>query len=416
MSIAKLINRPSVLSTPFSTSLSAVLSPPDNTSSRHVSSSAIITTSMNKEPLSPEIPLRKPKFWTKLHDWIHRHQAATYIIAGVGLILIASLVTLAVLYQRPVQVAAPIVKKPAPKATPAVKYYSPLSGLQVDTEAATKQTVTAIMIENSPDARPQSGLKQAGVVYEAIAEGGITRFLTLHQQDKPQLIGPVRSVRMYYVDWLAPYNASVAHVGGSAASLAEVRNGSYRDIDQFFNAGSYWRATDRYAPHNVYTSFAKLDALNDAKGYTSSSFTGFSRVDGKPSDTPDATAIAINFSGPLYNTTYAYDKTSNSYARSQAGAPHLDREDGQISPSVVIALHVDMSLIMQDGNREDITTTGSGQATVFQNGTAKNVTWHKASRGAQLNFTDEAGKDVPLVRGQTWIAAVPNDNGSVSWQ
>jgi hypothetical protein len=371
---------------------------------------------MNEAPFPPVTPPKKPKFWTKLHDWIHKHQVATYIIAGVGLILIASLVTLAVLYQRPVKVAAPTAKRSAPKVVPAVKYYSPLTGLRVDNEAATKQAVTAIMIENSPDARPQSGLKQAGVVYEAIAEGGITRFLTLHQQDKPQLIGPVRSVRMYYVDWLAPYNASVAHVGGSAAALAEVRNGSYRDIDQFFNAGAYWRATDRYAPHNVYTSFEKLDALNNAKGYTSSVFTGFSRTDGKPSDTPDATSIAIDFSGPLYNTTYTYDKTSNTYARSEAGVPHLDREDGQISPSVVIALHVDMSLVMQDGNREDITTTGSGQATIFQNGIAKNVTWHKASRSAQLSFTDEAGKDVPLVRGQTWIAAVPNSNGNVSWQ
>lgn len=372
---------------------------------------------MNEEPLLPETTPKKPRFWTKLHDWIHRHQVATYIIAGVGLILIASLVTLAVLYQRPVEVAAPIVKKPVSKPAPVVqKYYSPLTGLQVNDEAATKQAVTAIMIENSPDARPQSGLKQAGVVYEAIAEGGITRFLTLHQQDKPQLIGPVRSVRMYYVDWLAPYNASVAHVGGSAAGLAEVRNGNYRDIDQFFNAGTYWRASDRYAPHNVYTSFAKLDALNQAKGYTSSSFTGFSRVDGKPSDAPDATTIAINFSGPLYNTTYAYDKASNSYLRSEGGGPHLDREDGQINPSVVIALHVDMSLVMQDGNREDITTTGSGQATIFQNGTAKNATWHKASRTAQITFTDESGADVPLVRGQTWIAAVPNGSGSVSWQ
>ncbi len=373
---------------------------------------AIITTSMNEEPLLP----KKPKFWTKLHDWIHRHPTATYIIAGVGLILIASLVTLAVLYQRPVEVATPIVKKHTPKPALAVKYYSPLTGLLVDNEAATKQAVTAIMIENSPDARPQSGIKQAGVVYEAIAEGGITRFLTLHQQDKPQLIGPVRSVRMYYVDWLAPYNASVAHVGGSAAALAEVRNGSYRDIDQFFNAGTYWRATDRYAPHNVYTSFEKLDALNQAKGYTTSDFTGFSRVDGKPSDAPTATSVAINFGGALYNTTYAYDKVSNSYARSEAGEPHLDREDGQISPNVVIAMHVDMSLVMQDGNREDITTTGSGDATIFQNGTAQNVTWHKASRAGQLNFTDEAGKDVPLVRGQTWIAAVPNGNGNVSWQ
>ena len=244
----------------------------------------------------------KPKLWTKIHNWIHKHPTGTYIIAGAGLIMVAGLVTLAMLYQRPVQVE-PAVVQVAPPKPDAPKYYSPLTGLQVDNEAATKQTVSAIMIENSIDARPQSGIKQSGVVYEAIAEGGITRFLTLHQQDKPQLIGPVRSLRMYYVDWLTPYNASVVHVGGSAAALAEVRNGQYRDVDQFFNAGAYWRSTDRYAPHNVYTSFEKIDALNAAKGYTESVFTGFSRTDGNATVTPDATSIAIDFSGPAYNTT-----------------------------------------------------------------------------------------------------------------
>jgi hypothetical protein len=358
----------------------------------------------------------KPRFWTRLHDWIHIHPVATYCIAGAGLILAATLTTVALLYQKPVQVAAPTVAKVAPKPAAPIKYYSPLTGLAVDNEAATKQAVTAIMIENSPDARPQSGLKDAGVIYEAIAEGGITRFLTLHQQDKPQLIGPVRSVRMYYVDWLAPYNASIAHVGGSAAALSEVRNGSYRDIDQFFNASTYWRATDRYAPHNVYTSFAKLDALNQAKGYTESHFTGFSRVDAKPSSTPTATTINVSISGPLYDSSYSYNKADNTYLRSQAGAPHLDREGGQIAPSVVIAMKVNMSLTLEDGYRESITTTGSGKATIFQNGTAQDVTWHKADRQSQITFTDANGNDVPLVRGQTWIAAIPNGSGSVTWQ
>lgn len=357
--------------------------------------------------------------WTRLHQWIHLHHKVVYIIAAFGLLLTGSLVALATLYQKPTPIRTPaVITKPTlPQAPPApIVYYSPLTGEKVADAAATTQPVTAIMIENSPDARPQSGLKDAGVVYEAIAEGGITRFLALYQQEKPQLIGPVRSVRMYFVDWLAPYNASVAHVGGSYYALKEVRNGQYRDIDEFFNGSYYWRSSDRYAPHNVYTSFKKLDALNAAKGYTSSHFTGFSRTDPQPSATPNATSITINFSGPLYNTSYAYDKATNTYARSVGGAPHLDREKGQITPSVVVAMHVDMKLVLEDGYREQITTTGSGQATIFQNGTAINATWHKASRTGQLSFTDDKGQDIPLVRGQTWIAAVPNGTGSVSWQ
>ncbi|HEV7951846.1 MAG TPA: DUF3048 domain-containing protein [Candidatus Saccharimonadales bacterium] len=361
----------------------------------------------------PETPKTPPV--KRLQQWIKAHPRKAYSIAGAVVLLITGVTVFAMSVQKPAPVEAPVVKT-TPKPAPEKKYYSPLTGVQVADEAATKMATTAIMIENSPDARPQSGLKQSGVVYEAVAEGGITRFLTIHQQDKPQLIGPVRSLRMYYVDWLAPFNASVAHVGGSANALAEIRNGTYRDIDQFFNPGTYWRASDRYAPHNVYTSFEKLDALNQAKGYKESSFTGFSRIDGKASDAPNATSIAMTISGPTYNSSYTWDAVSNTYLRSQAGVPHLDREDGQIAPSAVIALRVNMVKVMEDGYRESITTTGSGEAVIFQNGTAQTVTWNKADRASQLHFTDAAGKDVPLARGQTWISAIPNGGGAVTWQ
>lgn len=354
----------------------------------------------------------KRNIFQKIIHWIKTHRTHSLIIAGVIIIAIAGGVAYALLSQ-----PQPKVEKIVPaKPKPIVKYYSPLTGIEVKDEAATKQAVTAIMIENSPDARPQSGIKDAGVVFEAIAEGGITRFLTLHQEDKPQLIGPVRSLRMYYVDWLAPFNASVAHVGGSAAALAEVRNGNYRDIDQFFNAGSYWRATDRYAPHNVYTSFEKLDSLNAAKGFTTSSFTGFPRANGKAAAAPNATSVTVDISSPAYNSTYTYDAANNYYNRNLAGVPHTDREAGQITPSVVIALKVNEVTVMEDGYRQSITTTGSGEAIIFQNGTATTATWTKADRTSQITFSDAAGAPIALNRGQTWISAVPNGHGSVSWQ
>ena len=270
--------------------------------------------------------------------------------------------------------------KTPPKKTPhaaAVHYYSPLTGSEVADEAATKLPTTAIMIENSPAARPQSGLKESGVVFEAIAEGGITRFLALYQQEKPQLIGPVRSVRMYYVDWLAPFNASVAHVGGSAAALDEVRNGSYRDIDQFFNSATYWRATDRYAPHNVYTNFERLDALNKAKGYEISEVKGFLRKDSKKTKEPTATAVDLRISSALYNVHYAYNAQTNTYDRSEGGAPHKDREGGLISPRVVVGLRVKEESVFEDGWRESINAVGSGTGVIFQDGTVQEVTWTK---------------------------------------
>jgi hypothetical protein len=357
---------------------------------------------------------KKTKPWVRLYRWLAKHRKVILISAGILILSASGVVAYLILTHKPevVKVQVIVEEEPVPVAT---KYYSPLTGKLVADEATTKQPVTAIMIENSPDARPQSGLKDSGIVFEAIAEGGITRFLVIYQQEKPQMIGPVRSIRLYDVDWVAAFNASVGHVGGSAYALTEIRNGNYRDIDQFFNSGSYWRASDRYAPHNVYTSFDRLDALNVAKGYTTSTFTGFNRIDGASSSTPNATNINITISSTLYNSTYAYDSATNTYARSQASAPHLDRESGQISPSVVVAMRVDETTVLEDGYRESVTTIGSGNATIFQNGLATSAIWHKASKTDQITFTDAAGTDIPLIRGQTWLTAVPNNGGDVAW-
>lgn len=357
-------------------------------------------------------------FLARIRSWTHLHHAKTALIVAAGLLLAAAVIAFVFFYRKPQPVANTAKKSTAVKQTPApIVYYSPLSGVKVPDEASTKQAVTAVMLENSPDARPQSGMKSAGVVFEAIAEGGITRFLALFQEGKPALVGPVRSVRMYYVDWLAPFQASVAHVGGSAAALAEVRNGNYRDIDQFFNAATYWRATDRYAPHNVYTSFEKLDALNAKKGYATSTFTSWPHRDGVPSKAPDASSIDVKISSALYNSHYQYDPASNTYLRSEGGAPHLDREQGQLAPSVVIVMDVNESTVMQDGYREQITTVGSGRARIFQDGIVTEGTWSKADRGSQLKFTGADGKEIALDRGQTWITAVPvNRGGGVTWK
>lgn len=358
--------------------------------------------------------LHLPTKMEAVKRWVALHRPLALGIIGAVLVVLALAGSC----------AAWLMSKPAPidttpiAVTPKPKYYSLLTGELMNNEADGTKPVTAIMIENSPDARPQSGLKAAEVVYEAVAEGGITRFLALYQQHKPQLIGPVRSVRLYYVDWLTPFNASVAHVGGSAKALSLVRSGSYRDIDQFFNDAYYWRATDRYTPHNVYTSFKKLDALNKAKGYKTSHPKPFERADVSevPSASMNARTVNITISSSLYNSRYTYSAKTKLYKRHEGGVTHTDREKGAITASVVIALRVDMQQVFEDGYRESIKTSGSGKAVVFQNGRATKVTWHKPTRSSQLSFTDAKGKPFVLVRGTTWISAVPNDGGSVSWQ
>ena len=368
-----------------------------------------------QKPKTPQSPTPKKTFkqrWGAFLRWLSKHRLAVAITLGALIVAGIFCGSLWVIYNNPSSEISLFSVKPKKIE----KFYSPLTGIEVADETIAKQPTTGVMIENSPDARPQSGLKKAGVVYEAVAEGGITRFMALYQQDKPALIGPVRSLRLYYLNWAAPYQASIAHVGGSGNALSEVRNGSYRDIDQFYNADSYWRATDRYAPHNMYTSSEKLDQLNDSKGYKESVFESFVRTDGKVSSEQNASQVAIDFSAPLYNTVYTYDATTNTYVRNLAGAPHTDREEGQLTPTVVVAIEVKAELRPGNDGYEDIATTGSGVAHVFQGGTVTQATWQKDGPTAPLQLKDAEGKSIKLFRGQTWIGAYTTGRGSVSWQ
>ena len=180
---------------------------------------------------------------------------------------------------------------------------SPLTGVAVSEEAAARP-VTAVVIENSPDARPQSSLPDAGVVFEAIAEGGITRYLAFYQESRPSTIGPVRSLRPYFTDWALTFDASIAHVGGSATALAEVGTVGLKSLNQFAYGSSYIRTTDRFAPHNVYTDFDKLDALNSQLGYKTSEFDSFTRKAPKPAAVAKATNITVNISSFTYQSSY----------------------------------------------------------------------------------------------------------------
>jgi hypothetical protein len=303
---------------------------------------------------------------------------------------------------KPAPVAKKEEKKEPPKPTTEASH---LTGVQVPPEY-NLLPVTGIMIENSPDARPQSGLKDAGVVFEAVAEGGITRFLTLFQEAQPDYVGPVRSVRPYYLEWLEGFDAAVAHVGGSPVGLAKLNSDGVKDLDQFYNGGAYQRIAQRYAPHNVYTSLGSLIALEKSKGWTSSSFTGFARKADKPAATPTAKAIDFAISGPLYNAHYDYDVSTNSYLRSEGGTPHKDERSGQqLKPKVVIALVLPQG-IDPDGIHTTYNTLGNGTAFIFQDGTVTQGTWSKASDKEQFRFGDANGSPLALNAGQTWISIV----------
>lgn len=348
------------------------------------------------------------------HNWRQRLKLSwppgkkEWIVAAVAVVLVgASAAAFLLLHETPKPKAAvqKVVKakpKPVvPKLVPSI-----LSGLPVDPSVNTRP-VTAVMIENSMEARPQSALGQASVVFEAIAEGGITRFLALYQDTEPADIGPVRSARPYYIQWSMGFDAGYAHVGGSPEALINIKEWGTRDLDQFSNSGAYRRIPTRYAPHNVYTTMSNLNQLQAAKGYTTSTYTGFARKkNATPAKVPTAKTVDIRISGPLYNVHYDYNPATNTYNRSQGGTPHMDALDNtQISPAVVVVLAVPYA-IQSDGKHSEYQTIGSGGAYIYQDGTVTSGTWTKPDLKSQITFTDAAGKPLLLNPGKTWLTAV----------
>lgn len=341
----------------------------------------------------------------KLLALIKRHPRRSLAI-GFAFILIVTGVTAAILANLQSDPPKQEVAKTKKKAVEPEPITSPLTGNVVTAEQA-KHIVTGAMIENTVFARPQSGLKDAGVVFEAIAEAGITRFLALYQEAEPANMGPIRSARPYYVDWAHSFDAPLAHVGGSPDALAKIKAEGTKDLDQFNNSGAYHRINTREAPHNMYTNIPALMEVEKAKGWTTSEFTGFARKKESPTKQPP-TAANIDFaiSGPTYNAHYAYDAASNSYLRSEGGAPHMDADSNtQLAPKVVIGLVVPYAL-MSDGYHSEYQIGGTGEMTVFQDGTATKGTWTRKDAASQYEFKDESGKPLKLNPGQTWITVV----------
>ena len=308
-------------------------------------------------------------------------------------------------------------------------YYAPLTGLEYSTPVDPSAAVTCAMIENSVDARPQSGLRAAEIVYEAIAEGGISRFMAVYQTNKPDYLGPLRSARLTFVQLAKQYNCTYIHVGGAWNAINEIRNGGYREMDGDVQMNKYASrkiSPGRYAPHNVYSRFSWIDQFNFNKGWTTSAFTPFARI--KPDtinevSVRDATKINIKLSGDnSYNPHFDYDVATNTYLRShQRGGAHLDKEENgqkfQIAPTVVIAMRV--HVIPREGDvngYKDHVTYGEGEAFVFQDGTVTAATWRRNSPADPLKFYNSINEEILLNRGQTWITAYPDTIGAVTWE
>lgn len=289
---------------------------------------------------------------------------------------------------------------------------SPLNGVMVAPAVADRRPF-AVMIENHPDARPQSALDKASVVYEAITEGGITRFMALYLENEPSEIGPIRSARSYYIDWLSEFKAFYVHAGGSTEALQRIAKEDVLDLKD--SKTYFWRSKSRYAPHNLYSSFDKLTAYAKKKKYdlTTTYESGDFKDELLLSQRPESqNPITINFSSSSYKVVYNYDRKTNSYKREMGGKPHLDAvTKNQLTAKVIIVQFMPTrpSNINPNKGLLDITTIGEGKALIFQDGGVTEGTWSKSAVISRTKFFDTSGNIIKINPGQHWFEIVKTD-------
>ena len=304
-----------------------------------------------------------------------------------------------------------------------------------------KHRPLGVMIENSIDARPQSGLSGADTVYEAVAEGGITRFLSIFYCQDIGEIGPVRSARTYFVDFASEYAdyPLYAHVGGAnqpgpADALGQLDTygwTNYNDLNQFsIGFPTFWRDYDRLpnvaTEHTMYSSVDKLlDYAKTNRKLTNVDENGKSwdtnfvpyqfTDDALISQRPASQSIHLEFwsSDPGYYVDWAYNPKTNLYARSNGGKPHMDKDTGkQLAAKNVVILE------MVEDNANDgyvandhllFQDLGTGKAVVFKDGKRINATWEKDKRTSRTIITDANGQQVKFNRGLIWFEILPTD-------
>jgi hypothetical protein len=308
-----------------------------------------------------------------------------------------------------------VTASPSPSPTPAPKVARALDGVLVASGDENLHPL-AVMIENHPDARPQSGLSSANLVYEAIAEGGITRFMAVFADPRQDIrVGPVRSARTYFLDFATELNAFYAHVGGNIDALDQIKNeGGVFDLDQFaVGAPVFARDFSRSVAleHTMYSTTQKLwEYAVSTKHYSpQGKYTSWSFVDSPDATTlPASQKVTVDFSEASYKVVWDYDKTTNSYARSMAGKPHVDATGDQPITAKNIVLEVVshtpiVTRINEHGWKD--TLVGSGKAVIITNGTATVGTWKKQGTDRTIYY-DANGKEMSFVRGTTWVEVV----------
>jgi hypothetical protein len=300
----------------------------------------------------------------------------------------------------------PIVE--APKAP---LYVWPLTGMPAD--APNWNRPFMVMVNNAPQARPQSGLSYADIIYEILAEGEITRLVAVYQSkhwDGP--IGPIRSIRPYYIDLGTMLDAVPVHAGGSPDAYTKLSKQRFEYMDEITNAGRYfWRERGRKAPHNLYTNMEMMENGIQSRGirveskavHTQPIF--LTEAMDKPGD--NLTDVTITFLHNSSVVSYHYDVTQRLYQRFIDEAPDIDQSNNeQLTATNLVVIGAD-HLILDNEGRRDIKLVGGGKGYLFQRDKVHEVSWERAN--VQDNFHLYQGdEEMSFYPGTTHWLVVPN--------
>lgn len=286
-----------------------------------------------------------------------------------------------------------------------------------------------VMINNHIDARPQWGISQADIVYEMVAEGGITRYLAFFLTDMPEKLGPIRSIREYYLVLVKELgDAAIMHIGWSPQALVAIESWPVRSLAR--GGATFDRDQTRLdqgiaIEHTAYTGGPYLRELSDSLGWEGvSEFNIWKYKDDSPVDQSNESAVKSNqitvdfwYKGD-YSAIFKYNQQNNSYQKftgydenDQPVAVIDANSNSQVEiKNVIIQFVPELSIEGDDKGRLDYELVGSGEGIVFLDGTYKKITWNKSERDIRTVYYDLDGNEVQFNRGKFWISIVPDRN------
>jgi hypothetical protein len=317
--------------------------------------------------------------------------------------------------------AAPVTTSaaPAPPPPPPPPVLWPLTG--TESGPVLPRPALAVKIENSPDARPQTGLNSADIVWEQVVEGGISRFVAVFHSTMPAEIGPVRSVRPMDPAIAAPLHGLFGFSGGQAGYVGAVAEAGMQVLS--FDAGDdgFYRIDSRDAPHNVYaaplTLLAQADVAHQAApvgqfDLAPSLAESTVSTQGTPATWLDLTLSSIS------RPNWTWDPGTLTWVRAEGDTPAVESDGSPLRAANVVVVRVD---VVQTAGRDpagnpipETLLEGSGEALAAVGGRTMPVTWVKSSAADRLVLLGPDGNPVRLAPGRTWVELVPNGGGAVT--